>query len=258
MKISSVLKRFIYGLTISICALLFIINIMFINNLDKTEWTCIEGYQLLYLEASILIMMGIIGFGIIANKIRINKIVNKLFIILLFAVYLFVQIKWIDKINVIPYADSEDIMVASDCLTNDKELYEHCNGYLSYYPQQITLSVVFTAIFKVCGRVDYKIIQYLNAISNTIAMIGLYFIMKELSKQFKINKAVFLILSLTFLPVILLSTFVYGDFIGMMFAIWAVYGFIGDIPCNSMFSKNELHYYCNSCSIILGNLFFTR
>ena len=60
-------------------------------------------------------------------------------------------------------------------------------------------------------------------ICNMLIVIFLYKIGKQLSKEYKVNFVLLMLLSLTFLTLPMLSTFVYGDIPGLAFALISIY-----------------------------------
>ncbi len=62
-----------------------------------------------------------------------------------------------------------------------------------------------------------------NVFSNVIIVIFLYKIGKQLSKEYKVNVVLLVLLSMTFLTLPLLSTFVYGDIPSLAFSLISIY-----------------------------------
>ena len=62
-----------------------------------------------------------------------------------------------------------------------------------------------------------------NVFSNVIIIIFLYKIGKQLSKEYKVNMVLLVLLSMTFLTLPILSTFVYGDIPSLAFSLISVY-----------------------------------
>ena len=217
------LKRSIYLIALIAIAIVLIFNIVYINNINKSEISSIERYRITYLIISIGVAIGIVGISYLMQKIKIQTKIKKAIAILSIIIYTAVQIVWIKHSISLPFADSEQILVIAKGLLGKGELIPYCFMYLQYYPQQLTLSAIVAFIFKICNTTNYVLLQYINVISNIFTVLGLYAIIKELSEKYKVNKVLFFIITLTFIPIILLSTFVYGDFIGLAFVTWATY-----------------------------------
>ena len=82
--------------------------------------------------------------------------------------------------------------------------------------------VFFGIIYKIIGIADPIVIRYINVFSIAIITFMLYKITDIIYKDERRNKIVILF-SLLFIQFPLLSTFVYGDIIGLMFVLIAVY-----------------------------------
>ena len=82
--------------------------------------------------------------------------------------------------------------------------------------------VFFGIIYKIIGIADPIVIRYINVFSIAIITFVLYKITNIIYKDERRNKIVILF-SLLFIQFPLLSTFVYGDIIGLMFVLIAVY-----------------------------------
>lgn len=223
MKLSNIIKHILGIIAAVVCVFVLTVNIVYINNIDGNEISKIDNCGTTQIIMYLGIIVAILLISYLLNKIKINKIVKMIFVIGIFIIYTIVTFFWVKNSITIPFADSAQIIVISKSFVGVEKLSKYCCDYLAYYPQQITLSAFFSGIFGIYGKVNYRIIEYINVICNLGSMLGLYFIIRYFSRKYQINKIIFFIFALTFLPVILLSTFVYGDFIGMMFMIWALY-----------------------------------
>lgn len=264
------LKKSIYGIAFVAIVTVLLFNIIYINNIDNREISSIERYSLVDLSISILIAIAFIGISYFIQKLKISKNLKKAILIIGLLIYAIGQIGWIHQSKALPFADSEQILVIAKGMIGKGELNPYCFYYLQYYPQQLTLSTVIAGIFKILNTTNYMVLQYGNILANIFTVLGLYRITKKLSEKYQINKVLFFIMTLTFVPMILLATFVYGDFIGLAFVIWATYFAMkytkqnrnkicdnnSNITSNSVFSQNELFYFCNCHSNLLVPSFF--
>ena len=221
--ISKWLKRIIYAIAFIAITVITILNVVYINQISNTEVSNIEYYGIIRFLISILIALAIIGISYVLDKIKISEKLKIVLIIISIILYAGIQFFWISKSIAIPYADSEQLLVIAKEFLGQTGLSQYCANYIQYYPQQLTLSAIIAFLFKVFNTTSYVFLQNINVISNVFSVLGLYAICKENSKEQKMNSVLFFIINLTFIPVIMLSTFVYGDFIGLAFAIWAVY-----------------------------------
>lgn len=221
--LSKWIKRMLYLLSLLAILTITIFNIVYINQISNYEVSNIEYYGFLKLFASFMIAISIIGISCGLDKIKVGKKFKIAIIILFLLIYTIVQIVWISQSVATPYADSEQLLVIAKEMMENEGLSEYCANYIQYYPQQLTLVTIMIAIFKIFHTTSYVIFQYANVICNILSILGLYAITKRISKEKNKNMILFWILSLTFIPITMLSTFVYGDFLGLAFAIWAVY-----------------------------------
>ena len=97
------------------------------------------------------------------------------------------------------------------------------SGYIEKYPYQMGMVWVVGNLYKIFRTTNYKLIQYINIIANIITFIFMYLILKNLGKKYKVNETIYWIMCLTFIPLILLTTYVYGDYIGLALCISGVY-----------------------------------
>lgn len=97
------------------------------------------------------------------------------------------------------------------------------SGYIEKYPYQMGMVWVVGNLYKIFKTTNYKLIQYINIIANIITFIFMYLILKNLGKKYKVNETIYWIMCLTFIPLILLTTYVYGDYIGLALCISGVY-----------------------------------
>ena len=175
----------------------------------------------------ILLIAIFIAFYIFLDKINDIKLKTKtktiLFIALLI-IYLIAQILWINIRKSYPLSDQYEVYNDAKIIAegNINELIK--NEYLQMYPHQTTLITFYALIFKIFGSTNVVILQYLNAIANTFTILGLYLIAKVISdKQNSLNSFAVIFLSIAFIPLSMLSTFVYGDLIGLAFGVFSTY-----------------------------------
>lgn len=201
-------------------------NLIFHVDLDYdiSERTKISIENPLNFLLSTVIAVGILACAHFLNNISIKKKWILITIVATLSIcYIAVQVTWINYRDAHPGHDSNSVYTAA------KDIYEGNTDnllhsvYLEKYPHQIPLAYMESFIFRIFGSTNYKIMQYINAVCNLALIFGLYLITKEISKKYKVNKVLPLILSIAFVPLIMLSTFVYGDIIGMAFSIFSIY-----------------------------------
>lgn len=125
--------------------------------------------------------------------------------------------------GIIPLRADQEIIwdTAKQFIENNYEsLLE--NGYLAMFPYQIGIVSLAEILIRIFGNVAVLIIRMLNVISITAIAYYIYKITDILFKNEDTNKLV-LILTLAFTPIILMTTFVYANLIGMAFGVMAIY-----------------------------------
>ena len=95
--------------------------------------------------------------------------------------------------------------------------------YMQAYHQQISLAFVFSLFFRIIHFDAVEILRVLSIIGNIFIIIALYKINNQLSKKYKTNKILLLILIMTFISLPMLSTFIYGDIPSLALCLFSVY-----------------------------------
>lgn len=180
--------------------------------------------NVLKLLISIVISIGIIVFTYWINNINIHKNIKKVINIIAIVGYAGFQVVWIQKSLLKPGADSGMIYGTAKLLFNNQDIMkEHILSYFAYYKQNIGLVVIYEKLMKLFQTDNLNLFRYLNVVCNVFMVLGLNWIYKMLENGKKEkNGLLFYILILGFLPISLLSTWVYGDFIGLSLSIWSI------------------------------------
>lgn len=160
-------------------------------------------------------------FKILSKKDKI--ISSKYFILILILIYSLISAIWVNNSKITPIDDSESVNnLAIDLAKGNMESIEK-SEYLEKYPNQIGVVNVLALFYKIFNTDNFRAIQYLNIISNVITIIFMYYILKNLSNKYSINKIAYYVCTLTFIPLIMLTTYVYGDYLGLCFSIIGIY-----------------------------------
>lgn len=222
--LSKVMKNIIIIIAIMILTLVCLFNIMY------TAYISDDIYEIVEIKSNSiqkigLTMLIIFGLFILCKKLDDLKIDKKVQIILfaiLISVYLIGQCWWLNTVEIKPVADQLFVYEAAVDMHNNNGERLKASPYFESYPQQLTLAFMYSIIFKLVGT-SPKVLQCLNIIANIFTILGMVFIAKQLSKQYKVNRSKVVILSMTFITLPLLSTFVYGDFISLPMCLFAIY-----------------------------------
>lgn len=165
---------------------------------------------------------------ILENKGKYIKYKHTILIILIL-VYAFSQIIWINFRNGYPQADQKktyEIAVAiAEGNLYDEIHKENSNNivYFEAYSQQFGTAFIWSIFFRILGTTNFAVIEYTNVIANSITVVGIYLICKELSKKYNVNKYLGIILIMTFITLPLLSVFIYGDLFSLSFGLLSIY-----------------------------------
>ena len=213
------------------------INVIYYSNMSHWEIPQIEYYGLKRNIMSTIIVLVIVVTCHFISKIKIDKRAKRILIVTIIILYGMVQLAWIINTPAKQFADSLEVLRISEKMTNNTPLSEYQKNYLQYYPQQLTMSVFFNNIFCLFRSNNYIILEIINMISNVLMVIGLYLILVELEKKYKVNRVLFFAMILSFLPIIFLTSFIYGDFIGLACSIWSILFYIKYVE------KNKSIYY---------------
>lgn len=253
--LNKLIKKTIYFLALIAILIITIFNIIYINQISNNEVSNVEYYGIMKLIISLIIAIGIILISYGLSKIKLKRKIKIVIITLILIIYAIIQIVWINVAVATPYADSEQLLVIAKEMLGDEGLSTYCANYIQYYPQQLTLVTIITGIFKIFNTTNYIIFEYANVICNILSILGLYAITKKITKESTNKNIIFWIISLTFIPIIMLATFVYGDFLGLPFAIWAVYFAINYEKTNKI--RNIIYTaICLSIAVLLRMNYF--
>lgn len=222
-KIKYIIKKMLIIFSIIIFLGIIILNLIYVANTASLEKISIEYVTITRILISIIIAAGIIIISYYLNKIKCKKVVKNIIIVILIFSYIIAQIKWSNTTIGKPSGDQRVIYdMAKNYIDGNKEsLYQ--SEYLSKCPQQRSLLVMYIIIMKIVNSTDYVWLYLTNILANVLSIYALYLILKRLSKDYSVNKVLFAILSLTFIPLILLCNFIYGDLIGLTLILFAVY-----------------------------------
>lgn len=233
------MKKIVYVFGILFLVLIVILNLLFTTTIDFSEHVEVNYNYWLY-TIGIILMGLIIYFSCkiineyfynstnIEKKKKIRKILFKVTII----IYILFNI--ILTIMVNPKVVGDSVHVCNLAQTfyrgNDEEfLYNttyagiSLKQYIQAYPHQISLAFVYSLFFRIIHFDVMEVLRVLNIISNIVIVITLYKIIQQLSKEYRTNKILFLILILTFISLPMLVTYIYGDIPSLALCLLSVY-----------------------------------
>lgn len=226
------MKKIIHILGITFLAIIVILNLVFTAKLDASEHITINNNTLIY-------TIGIIASGIIiytltkkANTYIETKESKKRILIIAIIAYIIFNIIWVILVNPPIVGDQVHACnLAQTFYRNNLEQYLPnmtyagipLGQYMQSYHQQISLSFVFSIFFRIIRFDIIELLRVFNIIGNALMVVALYKISKQLSKKYEINNVRLFVLTLTFISIPMLSTFIYGDIPSLALCLFAIY-----------------------------------
>lgn len=227
------MKKIIYAIGIISLLIVLGVNIVFTANLNLSEEISITTNNLIYSISTILV--GILIYYIsnkINNKLEKSNKIRKYVFMIALIIYILLNIIWL--ILVRPGVGGDSVHVANLAQTfyrgDDNEFLNNktyagitLKEYMQKYPQQILLAFVYSIFFKLFYFDFMVLLRIINLIGNILIIFAIYKISKQLSKKYQVNKILPLILIFTFIPLLMLSTFIYGDIPSLGLSLFSVY-----------------------------------
>lgn len=222
--LEKLIKNIIIIIAIAILVLLFSFNIMYVTYIsdDLQEIVTVTMNTIGKLGITIIIGIGITLLWRKLEKLKLKQTTQIILFAVFMMVYLIAQGWWIRTRQATPVADQLDIYEAAVDMSEGNWDKLKPLLYFELYPQQLTLAFVYSFVFRILGA-SAEILQCINLIANLFSVLGLVLLTKQLSKQYQVNLAKTVILSMTFISLPMLVTFIYGDFVSMPFCMFALY-----------------------------------
>lgn len=224
----------IFFLIIGLLTLFSIFETTYIEKEELSEYY--KDNMIVHIIIILLIIIIICGIKLIKKKIKIfikNKNYNKdkikkyinliktAIVILVVIGWGLVCIRWIFITKFYPRADQNYTLESAEQIKNNDYKSLEPKGYLYMYPQQKGLALLEYFLIGIFNKETYIIMQIINVISLLISILCMYLITKLISN--KINSArLVVLLIITFIPISLYITFVYGNLIGFACSMLAV------------------------------------
>ena len=223
------IKNIVIFIAFCLAIIVFLLNVIYIADVYHgwEEKVTISYFGILNLIVTLVILTVIVLLTCFLDKkmkqgkIKISKKQKIIILCILFIIYVIIEVIWICYRNSAPIADSMSVYEAAMQLFRGEDIFNPY--YFEYNPQNLTLAYIFAGVFKLLHSSNVVILKIVNAIANCFTILGLYFITKQLKKDYKINMPLFILLAFTYIPIILLVNFTYGDLIGLAFVIFGIY-----------------------------------
>lgn len=230
------MKKIIYIFGMISLIIIIALNIAFTATLDNSEHITITSNNFLYIIAIILFGIFIFVITNIIDKKYMNDDLNykkrKRFLIITISIYAIINIIWViiirppivgDQIHACNLAQTFYNNNLEEFLPNMTYAGISLSQYMQSYHQQISLAFVFSLFFRIIHFDGIGVLRILNIIGNVAIVVALYKIIQCLSQKYKVNKIRLLFFILTFIPLIMLSTFIYGDIPSLALCLFATY-----------------------------------
>lgn len=218
-------KNIVKLLGMLFCFTIFILNIVYVSKIGDSveEIVTTKVYGIFNILITGFLVIGILVVSQKIKEINISKELKIAVYVIFIIIYSIIQIYWVNIRQATPAGDQGEVYSSAVKMYENKWDELKNSKYLEMCPQQITISVIFCAIFKMFSSTSVKILQYTNVISNALTILAIMLISDNIDKRYKVNKSRALILIGTFFTLPLLSTFVYGDLMSIPMCLFAIY-----------------------------------
>ena len=233
------MKKIIYILGILFLVIIIILNLLFTAYLDSSEHVNISFNNWMYTIGVILVALLVYILTKIIDKFlynngesRLKKNLRRTLFVIVIAVYIVFNVMWLLSVNPPVVGDSVHVCnLAQTFYRNDPDQFLNnetyagvpLKQYLEAYPQQLSLSFVYSMFFRIIHFDVMEVLRILNLVGNILIVLAIYKIGSHLSKTYKTNKVLLLTLIVTFISLPLLSTFIYGDIPSLSLCLFSVY-----------------------------------
>ncbi|MCR4933236.1 MAG: hypothetical protein K6A29_03495 [Lachnospiraceae bacterium] len=220
--------RILFGLTVGflfISSLFVTATHEVFENGGKQEFAHVT--QANFLISIVMLVCGIVFLFLFNKLLKNHKDINvdRLTVIVSF-ISLIISIIYINTVHTVPAADQEFcVKAASEINAGNFHAFEKGN-YLSNYPHLLGFVALERLLFKIFGDGNFASVRYLNALMVPLIVFFGSKITGILSDEDKRARVFFLFFSLTCLPIIGYTLYVYGDMLGIGLSVVSIYMFL--------------------------------
>lgn len=232
------MKKIIYVFGVVLLTIVAVLNLIFTTRLNAAEEAIVSLNSVLYVACLIVAVLLIFLGTRFLNKYLYKdssekKIELRKFLFWGgFAVYIIFNIVWL--LNVNPKVGADSVHVANlaqamyegnidEVLMSETYLGMPLREYMQAYSQQIPLAFFYSLFFRIIHFDIMEVLRVLNLIGNILIVFAMYKINRQISKKYETNKVLLFTMLFTFVSLPMLSTFVYGDILGIAFGLLSVY-----------------------------------
>ena len=204
------MKKIIYILGILFLGIIIILNLLFTAYLDLSEHVNISFNNWMYTIGVILVALLVYILTKIIDKFlynngesRLKKNLRRTLFVIVIAVYIVFNVMWLLSVNPPVVGDSVHVCnLAQTFYRNDPDQFLNnetyagvpLKQYLEAYPQQLSLSFVYSMFFRIIHFDVMEVLRILNLVGNILIVLAIYKIGSHLSKTYKTNKVLLLTL----------------------------------------------------------------
>lgn len=253
------IKKIILTIGILLCLVVFTLNIFSISTIvdnlsEKVTTRLCNPIEIIITTIIILTIIAIVKKIMKKPKDKKTKII---IIVSVLIVYVIFQVIWIYLRQALPIFDQQNVYETAVKIYENKIEELKNSQYLELYPQQLTLATIYVCIFKIVYSTNLITLQYLNAIANVMTILGLLLITKQIGKDYKVSKVKLLVISLLFITLPLLSTFIYGDLLSLPMSIFSIYFIMKYVENNkSMYAIISAIFMAIAYMLRMNNLIY--
>lgn len=254
------IKKVILIIGLALCAYITIINLIYtatVSDSWKEQVTFSHLGIINYIVIGFIIMGIVLFTNFIKEKIspKLDDKKRKIIYLIIFLIYIAISVIWVFLRNSYPIADSLRVYEASSQMYEGRTI-ENLK-YFELYPQNLVLAYMFSKIFKILHTSNVLIIKFVNIVANCFTIVALYKILNLLGEKYKTNKCLLGVIAFTYVPLILLTNFTYGDMISMSFTMFSIYFSMKYVKDNNFYNL-IISAFLMMISIILrmNNLIF--
>ena len=222
-KITNILIQICYVIgiliTIGIGIASFVLTYYFTN--QYSEYSEHMDFRIDNLLLNIIGVILFLGVIYIVKKI-LKKINNKLLLIATTIFIMLLSTIFVVSAKIIPKADQDYMIYGATEFMKGTYDWLDSGNYLHRFPYQLGFVYLVEAIFTILHTQNPIVIQLVNVLCIGNIIILLYGFTNKMFRNQDVNK-IFCILMLGFLPIVFFSTFVYGNIIGLLFSLLAIY-----------------------------------
>ncbi len=232
------MKKIIFFIGLAFLVTIVVFNIFLTANLGSAERVVFSLNSFFYIIGLALVGLGLFFISNLLNKYLyaentpFKKHIRKVLLTSVCAIYIAFTILW--TLTIKPTVGADQICVGNLAQVFYNSANEHLlskntyvnipiSEYIQGYQHQIPLAFLFSLLFKLIHFDNIEFLKVFNIISIFLIVFAIFKISHQLAKKYVTNKVLLCILILTFLPLPMLSTFIYGDFPSLAFCLLCVY-----------------------------------